>query len=78
MIQRQCDPKEVSWSKDDYFTEKELAVILRMSPNTLQKNRSLGKGHPPFIKVGKMVLYPRKEFDAWIKSHRLIREIKAS
>lgn len=65
-------------SKDDYFTEKELAEVLRLSPLTLQKNRCLGKGHPPFIKIGRLVLYPKKEFNSWMSGQRVIREIKAS
>ena len=42
---------------------------LSLSPQRLAKLRLQGRG-PPFIKVGRSVLYPRADLDAWVAANR--------
>jgi predicted DNA-binding transcriptional regulator AlpA len=61
-------------SRNDYLSENEVAEILRLKVSTLKKNRSLGVDHPPFLRIGKRVYYPLKEFKEWMEGHILHRE----
>lgn len=63
--------------KEDFYSEAEMASILRKKRSTLQKDRSLGKNHPPYKKIGGIVLYPKKDFEKWMNDHPLHSEIKA-
>lgn len=56
-----------------------MAGMLLLTEGTLRKNRSLGKDHPPFIRLSdRRVLYPKKEFERWLESRPLIREIRSA
>lgn len=55
-------------SEADYFTEEEMAGILRVKASTLKQNRCLKKNHPPFVKVGNSILYPKIDFKKWQES----------
>lgn len=59
----------------DFLTDSDIAEYLRLKVSTVKKNRSIGINHPPFIKIGGRILYPKKEFEHWIKSLELQREI---
>lgn len=62
--------------KDAYMTETEVAAILRIKVSTLRKNRGIGVNHPPCVVLSrKMVYYPAKEFEKWISSQPLQREV---
>jgi predicted DNA-binding transcriptional regulator AlpA len=47
----------------------EAAKYLRMAPQTLAKMRCEGTS-PPFIKVGRRVLYDLAEIDSWLDQRR--------
>lgn len=47
-----------------YLTNSEAAVLLRLSPRTLEKLRVNGGG-PRFRKFGSRVIYAREDLDAW-------------
>lgn len=64
--------------KEDYLTDEDVAEILRLEVSTVKKNRRIGKNHPPFIKIGARILYPRDQFEKWLKQKTVIQEIKAS
>jgi predicted DNA-binding transcriptional regulator AlpA len=61
--------------KDDLLTDAQVAEIIGYKRSTLIKNRCLGRNHPPFIKIGRYVLYPKKEVLNWLKSRPLNCEI---
>lgn len=61
--------------KEELLSESEVAEIIRYKPSTLKKNRCEGRNHPPFVKVGRKVFYPKKEVLNWLKSHELHRTI---
>ncbi|MGN6670654.1 MAG: helix-turn-helix transcriptional regulator [Candidatus Nucleicultricaceae bacterium] len=44
-----------------YLTEKQVSELLQISLSTLRKWRVLGKG-PKYIKIGRLVRYPEKQF----------------
>lgn len=50
------------------LTQRETALVLRLSERTLERSRVTGFG-PPFCKLGRRVLYPQDKLDAWITSH---------
>lgn len=62
------------------FTESEAAEYIRMSCSFLSKDRMNGYriGHlqgPEFIKLGcRAIRYLKKDLDAWIAKHRIVRE----
>lgn len=62
---------------DDY-SEKEVADLLKVTVECLQKRRATGKNHPPFRKFSREVTYPRKLFHEWtakaIPIHRELAE----
>ncbi len=45
------------------------AAYLALSPATLETLRSRGGG-PPFVKLGRRVVYRREELDQWLAAHR--------
>ena len=47
----------------------EAAEYLRLSASTLAKMRLRGGG-PAYIKAGRVVLYDRRDLDAWLSAHR--------
>lgn len=50
-----------------YLTPAEAATLLRISPRTLEKQRSLGGG-PRFRKFGRRVLYAITDLEAWAEA----------
>ncbi len=49
-------------------TTKRAATLLDKSPRTLENWRRLGVG-PRFVQMGKRILYPLREIDAWMEAH---------
>lgn len=52
--------------RDDMLTPEELAALLRTSVAALAMRRYRGGG-PPFVKVGRSVLYPRAEVERFVR-----------
>lgn len=52
-----------------FFTVKEAAAHLGISPHTMNNWRVTGEG-PPFYRMGKFIRYDRDELDAWMRSRR--------
>lgn len=48
-----------------YITTKELAAILRKTPNAVRMMRHRGQG-PAGVRVGSEVLYDQQVVDAWL------------
>ena len=51
--------------QDQLMTVRESAGYLRMSESFLNKARLNGAG-PPFVRIGRKVLYRRSAVDAWL------------
>lgn len=60
---------------DDYYTESEVLEFLGIAKATLKHRRSMGRNHPPFVRLGKKVVFPKKEFHAWLKSRPVHKAI---
>lgn len=64
----------------EYFTETEMCQLLNpekpLTRESLQVRRSKGENHPPFIKIGKAIFYPKSEYAKWIKSQQIIHEVR--
>lgn len=61
--------------QDDYYTDEEVAGFMGISKTSLNQRRCAGRNHPPYIKIGRKILYPKKEFANWLKSHPLKKAI---
>ena len=58
---------------------KPAAKYIGMSESFLRKDRSEGprKNHtpgPPFLKIGRRVVYLIDDLDEWLEKHRVVRE----
>ena len=53
----------------DFLNEQEVARRSSISVRTLQGWRTKGRG-PKFVRAHRKVLYPRIEFEAWLRSER--------
>lgn len=56
---------------NQYFKEDEMCRLLDIEMPTLQSRRSRGNDHPPYIKIGRQVLYPKDKYVAWLKAQPL-------
>lgn len=52
-----------------FWNTREAAAYLRSSPRTLEKYRLSGDG-PPFVKIGRKVLYEIEAVKRWAKERR--------
>lgn len=58
-------------STSSYMTTKEVAAMLRIAPQTLEKARCTGLGPDiPFIKVGRLVRYASDDVNKWLEKKR--------
>ena len=48
-----------------FLDEKQLCAELAISPVTTTRWRRTGEG-PPFVRVGRLIRYPRSALEAWI------------
>lgn len=51
-----------------YLTQKEVSKILDVKVTTLNSWRCSRKYNIPYIKLGRVILYPSVEFYAWLES----------
>lgn len=49
-----------------FLTEKQVAEVLGVTVGTLRNQRYTKAEHPPFVKVGKRVLYPSDQLYKWM------------
>ncbi|WP_073476976.1 helix-turn-helix domain-containing protein [Desulfatibacillum alkenivorans] len=56
--------------RTNLLTAKETALYLRTTPGALANLRLRGDG-PPYVKMGRRVLYDQKDLEAWIDSHKV-------
>lgn len=59
--------KKLEWDNAQW-TETESALYLCLSPKTLRKWRSLGKG-PSYQQLGRSIRYTKADLDAWAKAN---------
>jgi len=61
------------YEPSSYLTTKEVASLLRIAPQTLEKARSTGLGPQiPFVKVGRAVRYGCEDVRAWVETNKNI------
>lgn len=59
------------------FTDIEAAAYVGISVATLRRGRIEGQreGHcptPPFIRIGRLIRYLKKDLDQWLDQHRVV------
>lgn len=62
--------------REDFYTEDEMCKLLNYKQTTLRKNRCIRKNHPPFMKLGNQIIYPKREYLRWVHSKAVERELK--
>lgn len=64
---------------EHFLTEDEVVARYRkaITAGTLRNWRSKGQG-PPYIHIGKAVLYARRDLEAWEGTHRIAPSIRPS
>ena len=63
---------------NNYFSEIEIANFLGIKTKTLKTYRSTKKGrgkellkvHPPFIKYGRKIYFPKEQFEKWFQERQ--------
>jgi hypothetical protein len=53
---------------EEFYSEKELAELLKCSCSRLQKDRYAGRG-VPYVKWGRSVLYRKCDVEQYIRDH---------
>jgi predicted DNA-binding transcriptional regulator AlpA len=53
---------------DDFLDTAGASAFLKLSPSTLTKRRLTGDG-PKYLKLGRRVVYSRRELEAWTRAH---------
>ena len=53
-----------------YFPEETLCRELNESPRTARLRRQRGEG-PPYVRIGRKILYPIEGFKLWLKRHEI-------
>ena len=66
---RESDSRAENLSAGSFVDTRQAAELIGMSKRTLEKWRVEGNG-PPFLKLGRRVLYSRADLKAWLLSRR--------
>ncbi len=53
----------------EYMKPKEVSELTRQPVESMAVARSLRRDHPPFLKVGRRILYKRTDVLAWLDAH---------
>lgn len=57
-----------------FLTQDDVAIMLRVSVDTVRRMRQRGDG-PPFVRLSKRrILYRRSDVDAWISKQQKTKE----
>jgi predicted DNA-binding transcriptional regulator AlpA len=64
--------KQASQRIDPLLTDFDLERLTGRARSTWQKARLTGDG-PKFIRLGRLVRYPKREFDAWLAAFPRLR-----
>lgn len=64
---------EVVHGEQDYYTEVQMAERLGITPARLKSRRFHGRNHPPYVRIGWVILYPKSEFWNWMAAQKLRR-----
>lgn len=53
--------------REEFYTEQEMAELLGYKLSTMKKNRCMGTNHPPFMKLGGRIVYPKEDYRKWVQ-----------
>lgn len=63
--------------KHQYYTEAEMAEILRITVKKLRSRRSRGTNHPPYVEIARgQILYPKALVDKYLLQLNVFWEVK--
>jgi hypothetical protein len=55
----------------EFLTPNEVGELTRKPVASLAVDRCLRRDHPPFLKIGRKILYKKSDVLAWLESHRV-------
>jgi hypothetical protein len=53
----------------EYMKPKEVSELVRRPVESLAVDRCMRRDHPPYLKVGRKILYKRTDVLAWLDAH---------
>lgn len=62
--------------RPEYYSEAEMAEILRVDPKTLRSRRSRGTNHPPYVVIGRQTLYPKDLVQKYLDALPVLWEVR--
>ena len=65
----------MAYFESPLMTEREVAALLHLAPNTLAIWRCRGIDGPPYMKLGRAVRYRRTDVMSWLKSREVVGEL---
>lgn len=54
---------------NEYFTQKEVADIIGVKVPTLNHWRCVKRYKIPYVKLGRIILYPKDAFNGWLAKY---------
>lgn len=73
-MQRNTPQQVLQVPASPFLTEVEAAAYLRLSPKTLTKWRSIGRG-PRFTKIGRLPRYRLADLEKWLSRYESDEEV---
>lgn len=55
--------------ENDFLNQKEVSAILGVKVITLNHWRCIKRYNIPYIKIGRVILYPEQEFKVWLNQY---------
>jgi hypothetical protein len=55
----------------DYLTPSEVSQLTRKPVASLAVDRCLRRDHPPFLRIGRKIIYRKTDVLAWLEAHRV-------
>ena len=67
----------MSARRPEFYSEQEMAEILRIEVKTLRSRRARGTDHPPYIRIGRDTLYPKEPVQRYLDSRPMTWEVRS-
>jgi len=55
----------------EFLTPREVSDLIRVPVSSMAVHRCLRHDHPPYLKVGRKIIYKKTDVLEWLESHRV-------
>lgn len=55
----------------EFLTPREVSDLIRKPVSSMAVDRCLRHDHPPYLKVGRKIIYKKSDVLAWMEAHRV-------